>query len=113
MIYAAKKRKHKPRAYSYLLNDKELNWLRREFPHYNNPTISKMFVAVHGWILTAEQIKGFAKRYGWHKHKEEISEERRKNAKRTNNKRWGTPLDEDEKTGNDKERGKDHDADND
>lgn len=86
----------KERRRSYILTDEQLAWLGKAYPLFNNEDLSRMIFERYGIRMSRENIKDMAKRNVWYKDKEEISRERRKNAMRTNNKRWGTPLDEED-----------------
>ena len=95
MNLKGKKPKKHARSCSYLLSEEQFEWLKRMYPHFNNQDLSLMLFQRFGVEMSPVSIKDMAKRNIWHKSQEEITRERRKNAIKTNNKRWGYATEED------------------
>ncbi|MBR7028475.1 MAG: hypothetical protein IKI05_03570 [Bacteroidaceae bacterium] len=95
MNFKENKGKRPKRRSSYLLSEEQFEWLKRMYPHFNNKDLSLMLFQRFGVEMSPVSIKDMAKRNVWHKSQDEITRERRKNAIKTNNKRWGYATEED------------------
>ena len=74
---------------SYLITNAQFEWLKNLYPYFNNYELSEMMYEAHLIRLAPRSIKNMAYKHGWYKNHIQIAKERRLNAIRTNNMRWG------------------------